>query len=77
MEPIDHRKFITFNPGIRFGKPCIVGTRITVGDILSWLGSGMSNEEILYDFPELTVEHILAALQFASKRESIVKTIAE
>ena len=72
----DFRPYITFNPNIRFGKACIIGTRITAADILSWLGSGMTNDEILADFPELKKEHILAVLQFAAKRESIIKTIA-
>jgi uncharacterized protein (DUF433 family) len=69
-------QYISYNPKIRFGKPCINGTRITIEDILSWLGSGMSNAEILEDFPELKNEHILAALQFAAKRESIIKISA-
>ena len=72
----DFRSYISYNPNIRFGKPCIVGTRITVDDILSWLGSGMTNEEILADFPELKNEHIIAVFQFAARRESIVKTVA-
>jgi len=56
---------ISINPNIRFGKPCIKDTRIGVGDILSWLSHGMTNEEIVEDFPELKVEDILAALAFA------------
>jgi uncharacterized protein (DUF433 family) len=58
---------ISINPNIRFGKPCVVGTRIAVGDILSWLSHGMTHEEIVEDFPELKVEDILAALAFASR----------
>jgi uncharacterized protein (DUF433 family) len=69
-------EYISFNPNIRFGKPCIKGTRIAVVDILQWLASGMSYDEILEDFPELKKEHILAALQFAAKRETIIKSIA-
>ena len=57
---------ITTRLGIRFGKPCVAGTRIAVQDILSWLASGMNNAEIVEDFPELTEEHIRAALAFAA-----------
>lgn len=60
---------ITINPEIRFGKPCINGTRITVWDILGWLASEMSYEQIIEDFPDLTKEDILAALSFAANRE--------
>ncbi|KQO21481.1 hypothetical protein ASF10_12040 [Flavobacterium sp. Leaf82] len=68
--------FISINPDIRFGKPVITGTRICVSDILSWLATGMSFEEIIEDFPELNKEHILAALAFAANRENITKIIA-
>jgi uncharacterized protein (DUF433 family) len=51
--------YITINPEIRFGKPCIKGTRITVGDILGWLSSGMTTPEILEDYPELQEIHTL------------------
>lgn len=57
--------YINIDPNIRFGKPCIAGTRITVQDILEWLASGMSFEEIVEDFPELDVLKIRAALAFA------------
>ncbi len=60
---------IIINPEIRFGKPCIKNTRITVYDILSWLAAGMSNDDILNDFPELAKEDIQAALYFAADRE--------
>jgi uncharacterized protein (DUF433 family) len=62
------QQYISINPNIRFGKPCIKGTRIAVGDILQWLASGMSYEDILNDFPSLRQEHILAALSFAANR---------
>ena len=68
--------YIFINPNIRFGKPCIEGTRITVADILQWLASGMTPEEILNDYPLLKDEHIRAALAFAANRESIIKIIA-
>ena len=67
---------ISTHPGIRFGKPCIVGTRIAVQDILGWLASGMSNAEIVEDFPELTEEHIRAALAFAANLEQRTRQLA-
>ena len=70
------QEYITINPEIRFGKPIIIGTRICVVDILSWLASGRSNEEILTDFPELSNDSILAALAFAANREQVTKIIA-
>lgn len=69
-------EFIVLDPEIRFGKPCVVGTRITVQDILGWLASGMSFDEILLDFPELNIEKIRAALAFATYREMRTKTVA-
>jgi uncharacterized protein (DUF433 family) len=66
---VDYRQRITIEPGKRGGKPCIRHMRITVYDILGWLASGMSTEEILADFPELTTEDIQAALAFAANRE--------
>jgi uncharacterized protein (DUF433 family) len=68
--------YIEVNPSIRFGKPCIKGTRIAVVDILGWLASGMTYEEIIEDFPGITKEHILAALSFAANRERITRIIA-
>lgn len=67
---------ISIDSNIRFGKPCIKGTRISVGDILAWLSHGMSHKEIMADFPELTDESILAALAYASHREDTVKILA-
>jgi len=69
-------KYIVIDQGIRFGKPCIKGTRITVGDILQWLSEGISVSEILDDYPLLIEEHIKAALLFAARREEIIKVIA-
>ena len=66
---VDLDKIITIEPGKRGGKPCIRHMRITVADVLGWLASGMKNEEILEDFPELTEEDIQACLQFAAQRE--------
>ncbi|HBK31519.1 MAG TPA: hypothetical protein DDZ96_02880 [Porphyromonadaceae bacterium] len=68
--------YISINPEIRFGKPCIKGTRITVTDILQWLASGMSHEDILHDYPNLTEIHIRAALRFAADRDTLIKTIS-
>jgi len=66
---IDFHNIITINPEKRFGKPCVRDTRITVYDVLGWLSAGMSYENILADFPELTRQDILACLAFASQRE--------
>lgn len=65
-----YQNIITIEPGKRGGKPCIRGMRITVGDILGWLGSGMTVEEIIEDFPELTREDIQAALLFSADRDN-------
>ncbi len=67
---MDYKKIITIEPGKRGGKPCIRGLRITVYDVLSWLASGMSEDEIISDFPELTKEDIKASLLYASEREN-------
>lgn len=66
---------ISINPNIRFGKPCVAGTRIAVQDILEWLASGMSYEDIIKDFPELNKEKIQAALAFAARREKMIKIV--
>jgi uncharacterized protein (DUF433 family) len=66
---MDYRRFITLEPGKRGGKPCIRGLRITVYDVLEYLASGMTEQEILRDFPELTSEDIKACLAFAADRE--------
>ena len=66
---------IVVDPEIRFGKPCIKGTRITVGDILQWLSVGMSEQEIMADYPELQEIHIRASLAFAAERDAGTKVI--
>ena len=66
---MDYKDRITIEPGKRGGKPCIRGLRITVYDILDYLASGMSEEEILKDFPDLNSEDIRACLAFAADRE--------
>ncbi|MFT4093614.1 MAG: DUF433 domain-containing protein [Niabella sp.] len=71
-----YQNYISINPEIRFGKPCIKDTRIAVADILTWLASGMSYEQIIEDYPQLTKDDIFAALAFAANREAIIKIIA-
>mgnify|MGYP003520942316 CR=1 FL=1 len=66
---MDYKHIITVEPGKRSGQPCIRGMRITVYDVLEYLASGMSQQEILKDFPYLTREDILACLSFAAQRE--------
>ena len=62
---MDCNGFIGIDPNIRFGKPYLKDTRITVADVLGWMASGMSSEEILADFPELTLEQLIACLDYA------------
>lgn len=64
-----YTKIITIDPAKRFGKPCIRGMRISVSDILGWLASGMSMEEIIEDYPELTREDILASLSYTAAKK--------
>ena len=66
---MDHLSRISIDPSIRFGKPCVRGTRLTVGDVLGYLASGMSEEAVLKDFPQLSHDDILACLAFAAERE--------
>ncbi|HTG66193.1 MAG TPA: DUF433 domain-containing protein [Flavobacterium sp.] len=66
---IDYKQYITINSETRFGKPIIIGTRITVFDVLNWLANGMSFEEIIEDFPELNENQIRACLSYAADRE--------
>lgn len=72
---MSYRDIITIEPGKRGGKPCIRGMRITVYDVLSYLASGMTYEEVLNDFPYLTQEDILACLSYAADRERQMLTI--
>ena len=72
---MDYSKIITIEPGKRSGKPCIRGLRITVYDVLDYLASGMTIDEILDDFPDLTREDIQACLAFAADRERKLMTI--
>ncbi len=67
--PMDYRERIVIDSTMRFGKPLVRGTRVTVGDVLSYLASGMREEEILNDFPQLKSNDIRACLAFAAERE--------
>jgi uncharacterized protein (DUF433 family) len=73
MAQINYRDYIEVDPEIRFGKPIIKGTRITVYDVLQWLASGMSHDEIMSDFPQLNETQILACLAYAANKERIIK----
>ncbi len=64
------KEYISIDPNVRFGKPCIKNTRISVFDVLNWLASGMSKQDIQEDFPELTMEAINSCLLFAANKES-------
>jgi uncharacterized protein (DUF433 family) len=72
MERLDR---IAIDPTIRFGKPCVRGTRITVGDVLGYLAGGGSETELFADFPQLTHEDVLACLGFAAERERRLLTL--
>ena len=73
MSTINYKDYIEVNPAVRFGKPVIIGTRITVYDVLQWLASGMSHQDIVADFPQLSEEQILACLAYAANKERIIK----
>ena len=70
---IDYKKYISIDPNIRFGKPCVSGTRISVYDVLSWFANGMTAQEIKEDFPELSDEQIQACLAYAADREHKIR----
>ena len=72
---MDYKDRITIEPGKRGGKPCIRGLRITVYDVLEYVASGMSEDEILRDFPDLVSEDIRACIAFAADRERKFTTI--
>ncbi len=75
ISTMEYQGRIVIDPEIRFGKPCVRGTRITVGDVLSYLASGMSEDDIIADFPQLTRDDIRACLAFAAERERRVVSI--
>ena len=68
---------IGIDPEIRFGRACIIGTRISVDDVLGWLGNGMSNADIIEDFPELDEGLIRACLRYAADRQRHTRLIAQ
>ena len=70
---MSYQQYIEIKAEKRFGQPCIINTRITVFDILTWLASGMSFNEIIEDYPEISEEHIKAALSFAAEREHVLR----
>ena len=72
----DYRDHITIDPGKRGGTPCIRSMRITVYDVLDWLASGLSEAQILENYPELTQDDIRACLAFAANRERQLSTLA-
>jgi uncharacterized protein (DUF433 family) len=73
---LNYQDIITIDPGKRSGKPCIRGTRMTVSDVLDYVAGGMSFDEILADFPDLTLDDIRACLSFAADRERKLFTIS-
>jgi uncharacterized protein (DUF433 family) len=75
MTQTDYSRIITIEPDKRSGKPCIRGTRMSVTDVLEYLAGGMSQEELLAEFPDLTVEDIRACLAFAADRERRLATL--
>ena len=66
---------IVVDPAVRFGKPCVRGTRLTVGDVLGYLAAGMTEAEVLADFPQLTREDVLACYAFAAERERTLMSV--
>jgi uncharacterized protein (DUF433 family) len=72
---MDFRDRIVIDPGIRFGKPCVRGTRISVGDILGFFANGMSEAEIVAEYAPLSADDIRAALAFAAAREARTVTL--
>ena len=68
---------IGIDPEIRFGRACLIGTRISVDDVLGWLGNGMSNAEIIEDFPELNEDLIRACLRYAADRQRHTRLLVQ
>jgi len=73
---VELTELIETRPGVRSGKPCFVGTRIAVYDVLDYLASGMTTDAIIAEFPELTERHVRAAIEFAALRERRLATPA-
>jgi uncharacterized protein (DUF433 family) len=74
---LSYQGIITLEPGLRGGRPTIRGTRIAVADVLGWLAAGMTHEQIIADYPELTEDHIRACLAYAADRERRLVTAAK
>lgn len=74
---MNYQDIITIEPGKRGGRPCIRGLRIAAADVLGWLAAGMSHQQILEDYPELTEDDILACLAYAADRERRLLTTAK
>ncbi len=72
---INYQEIITRNPNKRFGKPCVRTTRISVYDVLNWLANGMTFENIIEDFPELTEQDIMACLAYAADKEHKIECV--
>ena len=66
---------ISIDPQVRFGKPCVRGTRITVGEVLGYLAGGMTEAELIVEFPQLAHEDLLACFAFAAERERRLQAI--
>lgn len=73
---MNYAAFIEINSAKRFGKPCIIGTRISVYDVLNWLAEGMSTNDIIADFPELNEEQIKACLAYAADKEHKLRVVS-
>jgi len=74
---MDWRPYITIEPDKRGGKPCVRGLRITVSEVLDYLASGMTEEQILDDFPDLTRDDLKACIAFAASRERRLMTVPD
>lgn len=72
---MDFQGRITINPAVRFGKPCVRGTRLTVGDVLGFLASSMGEAELLEDFPQLSHDDVLACLAYAADQERLILSL--
>jgi len=72
---LNYQDYIEIVPGKRSGKPCIKGTRITVYDVLGWLANGMTQQEIVEDFPEINQQQVQGCLAYASEREHHLRTV--
>jgi uncharacterized protein (DUF433 family) len=73
---MNYKKHISIDANIRFGKPIIIGTRISVYDVLTWLSKGLSSDDIIMDYPELNQEKINACIAFAANRERNIRVVA-